>query len=42
MSIYSNYILGENTILVPTFWSCSQFGLYILAAVNLILIIFNM
>ena len=32
----------ENTILVPTFWCNSQFGPYILVAVNLINIIFNL
>jgi len=33
---------GENTILVPTFWGYSQFGLYILVAVNLVPVIFNL
>ena len=33
---------GENDILVPTFWGHSQFGLYILVAINLVLIIFNL
>ena len=42
MPIYSKYILGENTTLVPTFWSPSQFDPYILVADNLILVIFNM
>ena len=34
------FIIGENTILVLTFWDHSQFGPYILAAVNLVPIIF--
>ena len=33
---------GVNTILVPTFWFHSQFGSYILVAVNLVPIIFNL
>ena len=28
--------IGENTILIPTFWGYSQFGPYILIAVNLV------
>ena len=42
---YTNYlysfIYGKNTILVPTFWSHSQFGPYILRAINLVPIIFK-
>ena len=36
------YFLGKNTILVPTFWGHNQFGPYILVAINLIPIIFNL
>ena len=36
------YILGQNTILVLKFWSYNQFGLYILVAVNLVHVIFNL
>ena len=36
------YVFGENTILVPTFWSHSQFSPYILVLVNLVHIIFNL
>ena len=39
--ILENY-LGKNIILVPTFWSHGQFGPYILVAVNLVSIIFNL
>ena len=35
------YKLGENTILIPTFWSHSQFGFYISEAVNLVPVIFK-
>ena len=38
----SEKIIGENTILVPTFWDHSQFGLYILVAVNLVPVIFKL
>ena len=37
-----NLIIGENTILIPTFWCYSQFGPYILVTVNLVPIIFNL
>ena len=33
---------GENTVLVPTFWGHNQFSPYILVAVNLVPIIFNL
>ena len=36
------YIHGENTILVPIFWSHSQFSPYILVAINLVPVIFNL
>ena len=43
---YSYYLFlfffGENTILVSTFWGYGQFGPYILVAVNLVPIIFNL
>ena len=49
MLIFSNlkgvecyFILGENTILVLTFWSYGQFGSYILIVVNLVHVIFNL
>ena len=35
-------IIGENIILIFTFWSHSQFGPYILVAVNLVSVIFNL
>ena len=38
----SPLIIGENIILVLTFWGHSQFDSYILLAVNLILFIFNL
>ena len=34
--IFDKYFLGENLILVHTFCGHSQFGLYILVAVNLV------
>ena len=34
-------LLGENIILVPTFWGNSQFGPSILVAINLVSTIFN-
>ena len=36
------FVLGENTILVPIFWGYGQFGPYILVAVNLVQVIFNL
>ena len=39
---YHEFYLGENTILISTFWGNSQFGPYILIAVNLVFIIFNL
>ena len=38
----TEFIEGENIILVLTFWSYDQFSLYILVIVNLISIIFNL
>ena len=32
----------QNTILVPIFWGHSQFGSYILVAINLVPIIFHL
>ena len=40
--VFFPYKQGRNTILVPTFWDCSQFGPYILVAVNLVPVIFNL
>ena len=42
ISFFFPYKQGRNTILVPTFWDCNQFGPYILVAVNLVPIIFNL
>jgi len=42
VSVSSFFILGKNTILVPIFWGHSQFGLYILIAINLVPVIFNL
>ena len=39
---WSQHNLGENIVLVPIFWGYSQFNTYILIAVNLIYIIFNL
>ena len=39
---WSRHNLGENAILIPTFWGHCQFSTYILVAVNLIPIIFNL
>ena len=36
------YLFGKNSIVVFTFWSYSQFDLYIFIAVNLISIIFHL
>ena len=36
------FIKDENTILVPIFWGHSQFGPYILVAVNLVPVIFKL
>ena len=36
------FSLGENTILVPTFWGYNQFDFYILVTVNLVIVIFNL
>ena len=36
------FILGENTILILTFWGHNQFGPYILVTVNLVPTIFNL
>jgi len=36
------FYFGENTILFPTFWGHSQFGLYILVVVNLVIVIFKL
>ena len=38
----SPLIIGENIILVLTFWGHSQFDSYVLFAVNLILFIFQL
>ena len=40
--VFFPYKQGRNTILVLTFWDCSQFGPYILVAVNLVPVIFNL
>ena len=36
------FSLGENIILVFTFWGYNQFDFYILVTVNLVLVIFNL
>jgi len=38
----SYFFGGKNIILVPIFWSYSQFSSYILVAINLIIVIFNL
>ena len=38
----SEYLFGKNTIVILTFWSCSQFGHYIFIAVSLIFVIFHL
>ena len=36
------FSLGENIILVFTFWGYNQFDFYILVTVNLVIVIFNL
>ena len=38
----NKFILGENTILVSTFWGYSKFDPYILVIINLVSIIFHL
>ena len=38
----SKLIEGKNTVLIPIFWSYSQFGPYILGIINLVFVIFNL
>ena len=42
MDLANYFLLGENTILILTFWSRGQFGPYIFVTVNLVPIIFNL
>ena len=42
MDLWLVYNIGKKTILVLTFWGHSQFGPYILIAINLLSVIFNL